>query len=295
MEGLNETQMQQVAAAIEQSKEANNNIIGKFLKDADDKLAKMEEVAQALFTEVATQTKRVDERVVDLNLLKDIALSQTSNLNDRSLEIEQKLLAIEKKFIEADVQHSDLITNLGEFGEKQTTALSALRANIDLWANGFQARIESQVGGLGGMQGSAGGAEKEKKGPRVDRKEVAVWKLPDNVGKDGFRHWIDAVDNQLEAVHSLPFPELVLERVRRSKVEVGKVEFEKILEDVMHDNDTVEVDLAASWQFVEKSRILHTYFTAKINTELHGKCISITNKHGFEMYRRICEAVDAVP
>ena len=96
MEGLNETQMQQVAAAIEQSKEANNNIIGKFLKDADDKLAKMEEVAQALYTEVATQTKRVDERVVDLNLLKDIALSQTSSLNDRSLEIEQKLLAIEK-------------------------------------------------------------------------------------------------------------------------------------------------------------------------------------------------------
>ena len=252
MEGLNETQMQQVAAAIEQSKEANNNIIGKFLKDADDKLAKLEEVAQALFTEVATQTKRVDERVVDLNVLKDIALSQTSNLNDRSLEIEQKLLAIEKKFIVADVQHSDLITNLGEFGEKQNTCLSALRANIEMWANGFQTRIESQVGGLGGMQASAGGAEKEKKGPQVGCKEVAVWKLPDNVDKDGFRHWIDAVDNQLEAVHSLPFPELVLERVRRSQVEVGKAEFEKILDDVMRDHDTVEVDLTTSWQFVEK-------------------------------------------
>ena len=148
MEGLNETQMQQVAAAIEQSKEANNNIIGNFLKDSAEKLAKMEEVAQALYAEVATQTKRVDERVVDLNLLKDIALSQTSNPNDRSLEIEQKLLAIENKFIEADVQHSDLITNLGEFGEKQTSGLSALRANIEMWATGFQAKIESQVGGL---------------------------------------------------------------------------------------------------------------------------------------------------
>ena len=94
MASLTEMQMQQVTAAIEQSKEANNNIIGKFLKDADEKLAKMEEVAQALYLEVATQTKRVDERVVDLNALKDIALSQTNNLNDRSIEIEQKLLLL---------------------------------------------------------------------------------------------------------------------------------------------------------------------------------------------------------
>ena len=80
----------------------------------------------------------------------------------------------------------------------------------------------------------------------------------------------------------------MLERVRRSQVEVGKAEFEKILEDVMRDHDTVEIDLTQNWQFVEKSRFLHTYFLAKLNTELHGKCISITNKNGFEMYRRIC-------
>ena len=66
--------------------------------------------------------------------------------------------------------------------------------------------------------------------------------LPDNVDKDGFRHWIDAVNNQFEAVHSLPFTELVLERVRRSPVEVGKVKLDRILEDVMCDRDTVEVD-----------------------------------------------------
>ena len=85
------------------------------------------------------------------------------------------------------------------------------------------------------------------------------------------------VDNQLEAVHSLPFPELVLERVSRSRVEVGKGEFENILEDVMRDHDTVEVDLKENWQSVEKSRFLHTCFLAKINTELHGTIISIPN------------------
>ena len=65
MEGLNETQMQQVSAAVEKSKEENNNVIGQFLKDADAKLKNMEEVAQPLLIEVATQTKRVDGRVVD--------------------------------------------------------------------------------------------------------------------------------------------------------------------------------------------------------------------------------------
>ena len=100
MEGLNETQMQQVSAAIEKSKEENNNVIGQFLKDADAKLKNMEEVAQAQLIEVATQTKRVDERVVDLNTLKDVALGQTSNLNERSIEIEQKIANLSERSIE---------------------------------------------------------------------------------------------------------------------------------------------------------------------------------------------------
>ena len=180
MEGLNVTQMQQVIAAIEKSKEENNNVIGQFLKDADAKLKNMEEVAQAQLIEVATQTKRVDERVVDLNTLKDVALGQTSNLNERSIEIEQKIanlnersIEIERKMVDYNTQHDDLITNFGEFGEKQTADISALRTNIEMWAQGFQGRIESHLSGIGGVQagvGSAGGAEKEKRGPQVDRK-----------------------------------------------------------------------------------------------------------------------------
>ena len=312
MEGLNDTQMAQVRQIVEQGVENNNVIIGQFTRMAADKIEEMQKLEQHIVDEVKTQTERINERVVELNELKEIALKQTANLNDRSVEIEAKLIEIEQKLVEADTKHGDLITNLGEFGEKQTSDISAsraasindvmaLRANIELWATAFQGKIESHLGGLSGVgnmqtgAGGAGGQEKEKRGPQVDRKEVAVWKLADNVDKDGFRHWIDAVDNQLEAVHFLAFPELVLERVRRSQVEVGKAEFEQILEDVMRDNDTVEVDLKASWQFVEKSRFLHTYFLPKLNTELHGKCISVANKNGFEVYRRICEAVDAVP
>ena len=66
---------------------------------------------------------------------------------------------------------------------------------------------------------------------------------------------------------------------------MGKVELDSILEDIMRDHDTVEVDLKEQWQFVEKGRFLHTYFLARLNTELHGKTISVTNNSGFEMYQ----------
>ena len=35
-------------------------------------------------------------------------------------------------------QHSDLVTNLGEFGEKQTSSIAALRSNIEMRAVGFR-------------------------------------------------------------------------------------------------------------------------------------------------------------
>ena len=126
--------------------------------------------------------------------MKDVALGQTANLNERSIEIEQKIenlnersIEIEKKMHDYHSQHSDLITNLGEFGDKQTADISALRANIEIWAVGFQGKIESHLSGMGGAAagiGGAGSAERKKRGPQVDRTEVAVWKLPDNVDKD---------------------------------------------------------------------------------------------------------------
>ena len=157
------------------------------MKDADVKLKQMEQVAGVLREELTTQTKRVDDCVRDLNELKDVALGQTSNLNARSIEIEQKIeslndrsIVIKKKMQDYSTQHSDLITNLGEFGKKQTADISALRANIEMWAVGFQGKIESHLSGVGGSAagiGGAGSTEREKRGLQVDRKEVAVWKF----------------------------------------------------------------------------------------------------------------------
>ena len=52
---------------------------------------------------------------------------------------------------------------------------------------------------------------------------------------------------------------------------------------------------STKWNFVEKTRWLHTYLINKLNTDLHSKIASVEGKNGFEVYRQICNIVDAVP
>ena len=47
---------------------------------------------------------------------------------------------------------------------------------------------------------------------------MAVWKLPESLGKAGFRHWIQAVDLQLEVIHKFKYAGQVLDQVERSKI-----------------------------------------------------------------------------
>ena len=52
---------------------------------------------------------------------------------------------------------------------------------------------------------------------KFDKKEVSVWKLADGVSKPDFRHWVDFVDLQLEAIHGFAYPDLVLHRSSASR------------------------------------------------------------------------------
>ena len=52
--------------------------------------------------------------------------AQTTNLNDRSLDME-------KQMAENVVQHTDLITNLKEFRNKQTAYIAAPAPTLRCW------------------------------------------------------------------------------------------------------------------------------------------------------------------
>ena len=56
--------------------------------------------------------------------------------------------------------------------------------------------------------------------PKHDKKEVSVWKLPDGVSKPDFRHWIDSIDIQLEAIDGFVYHDLVFEKIKRMPTEV---------------------------------------------------------------------------
>ena len=57
--------------------------------------------------------------------------------------------------------------------------------------------------------------------PSVDEKDVSAWKLPQQVTKQEFRHWLDTIDTNLDAVHHFKYSEVVLDKVKRSEEEVN--------------------------------------------------------------------------
>ena len=49
------------------------------------------------------------------------------------------------------------------------------------------------------------------------------------------------------------------------------------------------------WDIEEKTRFMFTYLLGKLNTELHGKSVSVKNRNGLEIYRLVSQSVDALP
>ena len=81
--------------------------------------------------------------------------------------------------------------------------------------------------GKGGGKGS--GKDQDKRGPTVDRKEISVWKLLVGVSKPEFRHWVDTIATNVDAVLGFKFPEVVLDKVKRSEVPVDETIWKLII------------------------------------------------------------------
>ena len=112
--------------------------------------------------------------------------------------------------------------------DSRTESLAIVRKEMSDWADQHKVTVMTmlQQGGGGGSmdqgKGQGQGQAQGGKGPSIDKKEVSVWKLPDQVTKQEFRHWLDAVDTYLSAAQNFEFPEVVLDRVRRHPDEVNQ-------------------------------------------------------------------------
>ena len=88
------------------------------------------------------------------------------------------------------------IKTAGEITRRQTMEeFQKWRSNMELWHAGIRSHVETAKGDGKGKGGTEG-----KGDSRVDKKVIAVWKLPEDQDNESFRHWVDAVDQQLEAL-----------------------------------------------------------------------------------------------
>ena len=123
--------------------------------------------------------------------------------------------------------------------------------------------------------------------------------------KAAFRHWVDAVDLPLEMVHDFKHAGFVLNQVRRSKVAIDSPVFEilfatasleirKSQEDLGITPDaplSVELD----YPFQQRTTFVNAYLINKVSTSLHDRTVGVEHHDGFEIYRQICQMIDAVP
>ena len=167
----------------------------------------------------------------------------------------------------------------------------SLRNELLVWSKGVDAQVLAGGGVPPGLGGKGGGGK-----GRLDKKDLSVWKLEDNVEKLKFRHWVEAVENNLEQLQGWDRASEVLDRVRRKETEIDQNALNEIIDEAY---DAVEaagesrMDRSA-YEFVSASRMLHTFLLNKINADMHERTTMIENKNGFELYRVIYQSVDPI-
>ena len=230
-----------------------------------------------------------------------------------------------------DKLHTEFNTQIGSVKVDAEAHIKKVRDEASGWADMFKGELVSLIGATnafgGGGKGSGmgSGKDQEKKGPAVDRKEISVWKLPVGVSKLEFRHWVDTVDTHFDAVLGFKFPEIVLDKVKRSEVPVDASNWKDIIAMVNVDlppNKAMDKakeertkrgpdgfmggglsdpwvsekqDVLGDWEFEEKSRFLWNFLLNKLNVELYSKTLGIEGRNGFELYRQVVRAVDEIP
>ena len=203
-----------------------------------------------------------------------------------------------------------------------TVEIESIKREASTWADKFKSDLFGLMESTKGM-GKGGGKDEERRSPAIDRKETAVWKLPVGVTKLEFRHWIDTIETNFDAAMGFKYPEVVLDKVKRSEVPITESNWKLILA-VANENIpsnraidkeieerkkkggsegfsggldpwTSKMDIADHWQFEEKSRFLWNFLLGRLNAELYSKTLSIENRNGFELYRQVVRAVDEIP
>ena len=98
-----------------------------------------------------------------------------------------------------EVLKQDLVDKFNQFEESSKKVEEDMRT----WTAGFRAEIQDEFLRRGAQSppGLAGSGDRERR-TKHDKKDLAVWRLAGKVTNLEFRHWEEAVEVNLEAIHN---------------------------------------------------------------------------------------------
>ena len=164
-----------------------------------------------------------------------MALERTKELNATNLKMRADL----------EAYAVELKTQIDSAKTRSTTQIEAVKTAASDWTEKFKMSMFGLIEAGAGL-GKSGGRDQQKS-PSVGRKEVAVWKLPEHVSKHEFGDLFDTIDTNLDVAHNIKFPEMVLDKVKRSEVEVNEGNWTFIIamvNDELPANKLIDVEIA---------------------------------------------------
>ena len=229
-------------ALIEQELEKSKARVD-YCKGDGLKMARMQE---AMIKQIAEGEHRISVAVAEANATRDVIQGMNDALNIKIPVIDGRIKLSEQE-AETSLENlkgslATLITELhamfNELNGKSEDAnrdselkFDGLNKNLLAWSVSFRHQLHDAFAlGRGGQADARGsGSRSESSFPKHDKKDLAVWKLADKVSKLDFRHWVDAVDINLECIYGLNNPEVMLDLVRREETEITKDSLERII------------------------------------------------------------------
>ena len=230
-----ESKQKRVVEHAHQQVERVNAIITDFNTTKDQ--------LKALFSQIEVKMGENDQKLQTVPELSQALAEKFEQITTLYQETQAFAVKSEKNLLALNQKTADFADKITHDLEGTKVALIGetikLRDEIVTWSDGYIQKVEGMVksGDFKYERGSSAPMAK------FDKKEVSVWKLADGASKPDFRHWVDSVDLQLEAIHSFAYPDLELEKINRLTSEVTEAALMKIIKDI---NDEHKLKVATA-------------------------------------------------
>ena len=186
---------------------------------------------------------RIAPQVDQVNHMKTEIVDTVGDISGRILTHEATITTADRKADDLDARLATLTTQISNYGRRSTVFTQSLdnpakqnMTEVKLEFEKHRAKLELLFAsvkplfgdidklGVGGVPQARGYVGSKPRG--MDKKGISVWKLPEDLDKTHFRHWLDAFDTQLKLVHGCEHASYVLSGVPRSNLPMDKLVFQ---------------------------------------------------------------------